>query len=735
MKSGFRLLLAAVAALNLPWCVAPAGAADAGGQLHDKTLVAWVAPANLAQRGGSVLTIEDGAAHFDGIVFGELAPATWMAGSDNFRRTTREQSACPAETAAADAVVQIAIVYRGNEITVYRDGKEYARHAITAPQAFGADSIVVIGQRHLRNGDFFGGTVEDARIYDRALTATDLAALRPHVEGPIKPWAWWPFDEGATDATGRFAHAQLTEGAKVENGRLLLDGDTGALYAAARADALPGESARPRHPASAPVPEEMVLHYHLMHPGGDSAPADPNAAFYLDGTYHLHYILAHRWRGKESFSFVHVTSPDMLHWTWQPTTLQPSFTGHGMFSGTGFLTKEGRPAIVYHGLGSGRNQIVIAEDDRLSAWEKPFAIEVTDADGKPLALPQGDPDLFLIGDTYYGIAARFGGTDNMPLIKSKDLKHWTYVGEFFKTFPPDVIVGEDNSCANFFPLGDKWMLLTISHLLGCRYYIGEWDAQAEQFVPQLHGRMNWRREDEPLGEIWEDFFAPETVLTPDGRRVMWAWLATPSGQAAAIRMRSIQSLPREVGLPADGILRIKPLRELESLRTDPVVRENVTIPNGAQPPFGTVVWKPLAQLPGDAVEIRVTIPRDQAARKRLGFRLFGEGNAGGLPIILRPETGTIRVGTTEAPFAVANLPPGEDLELRIFIDKYIVEVFANDRQAVAAAHMDWHGKAAFDGFSSGAPTTIKRLEIWKMQATTQGFRAAQTQRLWEPQTK
>jgi hypothetical protein len=41
--------------------------------------------------------------------------------------------------------------------------------------------------------------------------------------------------------------------------------------------------------------DPFALSYHLMHPGGDSAPGDPNAAFYLDGTCHLHYILAHPW--------------------------------------------------------------------------------------------------------------------------------------------------------------------------------------------------------------------------------------------------------------------------------------------------------------------------------------------------------------------------------------------------------------------------------------------------------
>ena len=52
------------------------------------------------------------------------------------------------------------------------------------------------------------------------------------------------------------------------------------------------------------VSEKMSLNYHLMHPGGDSAPGDPNVAFFLDGVYHMHYILRHPWRGQVSYSFI-----------------------------------------------------------------------------------------------------------------------------------------------------------------------------------------------------------------------------------------------------------------------------------------------------------------------------------------------------------------------------------------------------------------------------------------------
>src|SRR5439155_1034197 len=139
----------------------------------------------------------------------------------------------------------------------------------------------------------------------------------------------------------------------------------------------------------------------------------------------------------------------------------------------------------------------------------------------------------------------------------------TTIGPFLAHDLPDVAIGEDISCPNFFRLGNKWMLLCISHPLGCRYYLGDWDAYTEQFVPQTHGRMNFRREEQSLfgPPSWRvDFFAPDSLLTTDGRRVMWAWLATilNTGDMNGL---TAQSLPRELSLADDGALRIRPLRE------------------------------------------------------------------------------------------------------------------------------------------------------------------------------
>jgi beta-fructofuranosidase len=276
------------------------------------------------------------------------------------------------------------------------------------------------------------------------------------------------------------------------------------------------------------------------------------------------------------------------------------------------------------------------------------------------------------------------------------------------------------------------MLLCISHPLGCRYYIGDWDANNEQFVPETHGRMNWRRPDQSIYKtVYRDFFAPESVLTTDGRRVMWAWLASHNDK---IYQRTIQSLPRELGLAEDNSLRIRPLRELESLRYDPVTLNDITV-TPPEAPHSNTANEHIADLDGNAFEIKITIDREQANRKRFSIQLFANDDHEGLPIMIRPETGTLHIGTIDAPFAVADLPEGENLELRIFIDKYLVEVFANNRQSVVAAHMDYQSATGLNFYTYGNPTTIRQIEIWKMKATNQGFFEARENRVWEPDTE
>jgi beta-fructofuranosidase len=77
----------------------------------------------------------------------------------------------------------------------------------------------------------------------------------------------------------------------------------------------------------------------------------------------------------------------------------------------------------------------------------------------------------------------------------------------------------------------------------------------------------------------------------------------------------------------------------------------------------------------------------------------------------------LRVGKVNAPFA---LKEGEDLSLRVFIDKNLVEVFANDRQAAVAAHPYDPGNLGVSLFSKGGDAVAKEVRSWRMNSIYAG---------------
>jgi hypothetical protein len=146
-----------------------------------RTLAAWVRLDNLAQRGGAAISLQapDGG-RFDAIVFGEREPGRWMAGSENFRRT--ESFSAPAETDADKRPVHLAITYAADgTITGYRDGRPYGKpYRTAAPAVFAAGQArLVFGVRHTpaQPGRMLAGTVLGAALFDRALTADEVAGL------------------------------------------------------------------------------------------------------------------------------------------------------------------------------------------------------------------------------------------------------------------------------------------------------------------------------------------------------------------------------------------------------------------------------------------------------------------------------------------------------------------------------------------------------------------------------
>jgi len=199
--------------------------------------------------------------------------------------------------------------------------------------------------------------------------------------------------------------------------------------------------------------------------------------------------------------------------------------------------------------------------------------------------------------------------------------------------------------------------------------------------------MNWRK--------W-DFFAPESLLAPDGRRIMWAWCRLEGAQSA------IQSMPRELSLPADGVLRIKPLRELKKLRFNEKTEGNIIVKSDSS--------YMLKRICGDTIEISVTIKPTSA--KEYGVSVFCDKDGRGFPVTIKPESKILAMGGIKPPF---ELKKGEDLNLRIFLDKGMVEVFVNDRQA--AVYMQKHDKknVGISMFSKGGDIKAK-VKGWEMKS-------------------
>jgi len=302
--------VAAVALLVPPAADAPAYAAGQSDPIADKTLVAWVSPANLQQRGAGIVSIMNGR-KFDAIVLGEIHPRRWMPGSDFFRRTARNQADWPAETAGPDQLVQVAIVYSGRRITVYRNGRPYADYEAGGRQTFNRQGDVLIGARYRAGAGsetgFFAGEIDEVRLYDRALKLDAIKAMVPGKPGMPKPLGMWTFDGGSVaDRMGNYPRAFLRNGASIVDGRLRLNGRHQYMLVTEEA---PMESEKVQ--AGFFTPRRIGQMWDTW-------------LYYHEGKYYLYYLAGGggRWDGHEL-----AISEDGVHWTEHGVVIKPRRTG------------------------------------------------------------------------------------------------------------------------------------------------------------------------------------------------------------------------------------------------------------------------------------------------------------------------------------------------------------------------------------------------------------------------
>lgn len=436
-------------------------------------------------------------------------------------------------------------------------------------------------------------------------------------------------------------------------------------------------------------------------------PGDPNGAFVdADGVYHLMYL--YRNTTENAFHWGHISTTDLLHWRHHPDALTGFEGDEGCFSGGAFLDDDGTAYLTFWKFAArdgvkDRGGIALAKSlPPYEVWERiePIAVNSSpvwgiadiEVDGEILHVGCADPsNIWKAEGRYYMqtgnliVLNEHGRKEDSPekyrgdwtdLFRSDDLKSWEYLGRFYEN--PHLGVDdypdrtEDDMCPSFLPLFDaeengrptgKYLQLFIAHNRGCQYYIGRFEN--ERFIPESHGRMSW---------MDDAYFAPEALVDGKNRQIIWAWLRDDLGDVfGRYGWSGVYGIPRNVWLE-DGVLKMSPVSELDRLEYgrisyEPSHGENVKV--------------------GDGELCRIKGVWSGDEKVGLAVRVSDDGSEY-TEIYYSPEEKKLIMDTThsgtegwkireEAPFELAK---GEELSLDVLVDRSVIEVYANKRQAI-----------------------------------------------------
>ena len=163
-------------------------------------------------------------------------------------------------------------------------------------------------------------------------------------------------------------------------------------------------------------------------------------------------------------------------------------------------------------------------------------------------------------------------------------------------------------------------------------------------------------------------------------------------------------LPRVLTIGADGRPRQQPVPELEVLRDDHFRLDNLVLESRTEV---------LQGVGGDTIEIAALFePGDGACGLRVRCR--GDGTAG---VEIRYDGSMLAVTAdraTEVPLE-RDLHSGA-LELRVFLDKSVLEVFA-DGGLVSISRVIYPPRedTTITLFAEGGSATVRSLDIWQMK--------------------
>ena len=448
--------------------------------------------------------------------------------------------------------------------------------------------------------------------------------------------------------------------------------------------------------------------YHFLPPANWMN--DPNGLIQWKGAYHLFYQYNPEAAAFGRMHWGHAKSDDLVHWQDLPLALAPSSDSpdaDGCWSGYA-VDNDGTPSIIYTGVrGDAQRPCVATGDDDLVNWTKYAGNPVIAEPPLPGMRDFRDHSVWREDGLWYQvIGSTIAGTGGVALLyRSRDLLQWEYVQPLFAG--DSSASGEIWECPDFFPLdGRHLLIISPIPLRKALYYSG--DYVDHTFQPRKEGVVDYG------GHL----YAPLSMLDAAGRRLMWGWLW--EGRSAAAQVEAgwagVMSLPRLLSLGQSGELLQAPPPELRSLRREHVHLRDLVLTPGSS--------RMLAGLTGDCLEIVADWEGGVATEFGLALRCSPD-RAEQTLISYDRESERVRIDrrssslSADAQLDVHDGPlaleEGERLRFHLFMDRSVLELFANERTCLASRiYPSRADSVEIDLHARGGSVTLRSLDIWTM---------------------
>ncbi|MFG6147885.1 sucrose-6-phosphate hydrolase [Halobacillus sp. B23F22_1] len=442
--------------------------------------------------------------------------------------------------------------------------------------------------------------------------------------------------------------------------------------------------------------------YHLAPPAG--LLNDPNGWIQWNGNYHLFFQWMPFHTGHGAKFWGHFRSENLIDWKLEPVALAPSdwFDKNGCYSGSA-IADEDKLKVFYTGnvkneRGERQTYQCLAESADGIQFEKK---------GVKVPLPEGytphfrDPKVWKYKDHWYMVIGA-QSTDKkgcVAFLESSDLENWTHRGVLSDAeATPFNNLGYMWECPDLFSLGGSEILLFSPQGLAANGIDFNNQYQSGYVVGSLdYSSASFSHSDFEEVDRGFEFYAPQTTLDDQGRRLLVGWMGVPDQNESEQPTVSNgwvhqMTLPRQLELKGEKLYQL-PLEEMKKLRIQE--RYSQTVDSDLSTSLGRTAE---IEISGEIEELHLF---DYA-------KIMYDRDAN----ILHLERLSYVDGTIET--RSCRLPNGFN-HLRLFVDHSSLEIFVNKGEEVFTSRI--FAEVENDSLKVSTKNTIQ-LQVWDLKNDT-----------------